>query len=283
MQYKMTERDKVLLIVLAIVIVLFAAIMIPQYGIKDLIVSMQDTDKKITEQKAANDEKLLTLAQMGIPAAFAENSAACKNYLQKQILEGKHAAAKWSQVVVSSASYSVANEWLIPLCHLYGIGGNAEVFEEMIVHSNESGFYPATITLYEGDYATKQYAATVQCFTGDNKYVLELEYAHDSVDVQELATLIATYGIFMERGSISIEDAKFLEEGVGEGIELHIAVITPDSATLGEYGREVCECHNCGLPYYKSAYDAALAALDDPTEGVPCEGCEAILDGETLK
>ena len=75
MQFKMTERDKVLLIVLAIVIVLFAAIMIPQYGIKDLIVSMQDTDKKITEQKAANDQKLLTLAQMGIPAAFAENSS----------------------------------------------------------------------------------------------------------------------------------------------------------------------------------------------------------------
>ncbi|MBO4534891.1 MAG: hypothetical protein J5755_03010, partial [Clostridia bacterium] len=187
MNTKLSQRDKILLIVLGLVIVVFAAVMIPTYGIKDLIVSIKDTKAEISNQQNDNNDALNALRAKGIPSGMAENAAGARNYLARKTLELKFQAAKVSQLNVNTDAYGVAEGWLLPLMYVDCINGNdtdgVKIMEYMTV--NVSSGYTANETDVVGNlYNCDLYSCTVSCVPDSvNTYLVDLQYSSDETNL----------------------------------------------------------------------------------------------------
>lgn len=285
METKMTSRDKVLLIVLAIVLVIFGAIMIPTYGIKDLIVNMNETRDKIKAQTITNEETLRNLSSAGISAAYAENYAQAKRALNKKILQTKYDAVKMQQTSLSAKAYAVAEQWLTPVKYLHFDAGNTEMYANVNITNNSSGFNSSNITVTTNTFEVERYGCSFTCsVAGDEKYVLELDHLDVESDVDELSLLVAIYTILEERGSVTIKDWSFNDGNISIGMEL----VIPHDSQIDDYAAQIGECHVCGTPYYISDYQAQLADLPEGETQVKCsnEDCNngdpAVLTGEAL-
>ena len=279
METKMSSRDKLLLIVLAIVLVVFGAVMIPNYGIKDLIVSIQDTRKAISEQNSTNAELLDALTQSGVSAAYAESSEQAKSHLREDILGIKYDAVKFQQMSLSAKAYAVANQWLLPIKYMHFESGNTVLYSSIVVTNNESGFTEGDITVGETGYAVERYNCVFSFIVSETeKYELSTDYLDPDASVDSLSLLIAAYNILQERGSVVIEDWTLEETGA----TMHLALIIPEESHIDEYAAEIGECEHCGRPYYIRDYENDLADLEDGQTEVLCPECEQPLTGKAL-
>lgn len=285
METKVTNRDKVLLIVLAIIIVIFGAVMIPQYGIKDLIIKMKDTRAQITEQTKANDEKLADLTKAGVPAAFAENSGQAKKMLKNRILEEKYAALKKGQTSLTAKAYEVADKWLVPVKYVHYDAGNTSdvLYATVAITNNEEGYTEGEIEVDEEIHAVQAYHCTFSCAAADNAgYDLELNNLAEEDAKAPLCLLISTYNVLAERGSISVEGWTF----DGGAISMDLTLYMPVDSHVDEY--LIGECHVCGKPYYISDYEARLKDLPEGETEVTCDNADcgngepAVLTGEAI-
>lgn len=289
MNSKLSQRDKVLLIVLVLVIVVFAAVMIPTYGIKDLIVSIRDTKTAIATQQQENNDTLVVLRSKGIPSGMAENAAGARNYLARKSLELKFQAAKVSQLNVNTDAYGVAEGWLLPLMYVDCINGNdtegVRIMEFMTVNVS-SGYSINEIDVAGNLYNCNLYSCNITCEPDSvNTYLVDLQYSSDETNLDQLAFIIALYTIAEERGSISVENYMVENELGGEQVVLSITLRVPQGALLSSYAKEICECHHCGHVYSVSQYEGWLADSYEEVEEpgvVHCPECDEVIDGETL-
>ncbi len=258
MEVKMTQRDKIMLIVLALVIVVFAAVMIPTYGIKDLIVGITDAKKEIAVQKEENDATLQQMVAAGLPAGLASNAAATKRRLENMIVEEKYTAAKIGQTVAPTTAYEVAEYWLHPLAYLHAIKGNPQLLQTPLeVKQNTGGFVTTQLNMFDHLYPIDEYTCTMVCTAdANNTYTLDLSYASGDTDEDQLAFIIALYTIMAERGSIEINSCSF--ENGNAAATLNLSIKVPADSSLTQYAGEVCECHTCGTVYTVEQYEALV-------------------------
>lgn len=279
METKMTSRDKVLLIVLAIVLVVFGAVMIPTYGIKDLIVSIKDTRTAITQQTSENNELLEDLTKAGVSAAYAESSAQAKQRLKKDILQSKYNAVKFEQTSLSAQAYAVADQWLTPVKYLHFDAGNTVLYTNISVSNNDGGFTEAELPVEDSSYSVERYSCLFSCVTSaEEKYVYELDYLAEDANVNSLALLIAAYDILQERGSVVIEDWTVDETSA----TMNLSLVIPAGSHIDDYAAEIGECEHCGTPYYVRDYYNDLADLEEGETEVKCADCEQPLTGKAL-
>lgn len=270
MEVKMTQRDKLLLIVLVLVIVVFAAVMIPNYGIKDLIVSITDTKKEIGVQKEENNATLQQMAAQGLPVGLASNAAATKRRLETLIVDEKYTAAKIGQTVAPTTAYEVAENWLHPLAYLHAIKGNPQLLQTPLeVKQNTGGFATSQLNLFDHMYPVDEYTCTMVCTAyANNTYTVDMSYASVDTDDDQLAFIIALYTLIAERGSIEINSCVF--EAGNTAATLTLSIKVPADSALTQYGGEVCECHTCGKVYTVEQYNALVesASAQDDWDGV---------------
>jgi hypothetical protein len=249
METKMSERDKVLLIVLAVIIFAFAAIMLPTVGIKDLIVSYLDTRNAISEQEAANAELLSGYTKYGIVAANA-NSA--QVVISNKALQSKYDAVKFQQNSLSASSdHAVGPQWLYPVKNLHYEQGSAELFSGVSVDQNP-GYQPNSIDINGSLYATEAYSCTMTCgVSGVNRYTLLLDYLKEDNSLSQLDTLLTAYNTLTERGSITVNSWNV----TNEEITLELTLTTPADTQVDQYAEEIEECHKCGAYYRLGQYD----------------------------
>jgi len=281
METKMTSRDKLLLIVLGMILIVFGAVMIPKYGIKDLIVSIRDTRAQIAEQTITNEETLQSLAAAGISPAYAERPMSAQERLRETIVESKYDLVKMSQTSLSAEAYAVADKWLRPVKYLHFDAGNTELYASVAITNNEGGYVDVETLVGDTSYSVQQYDCTFSLVAADDaKYTLELNYLSEETNVDKLSLLIAAYNVLNERGSIRVVDWTFDEAGMS----LNLVLTIPAGSKVDAYASEIGECHHCGKPYSIAEYNAEKAELDlqDSEEVVRCHDCDEPLTGEAL-
>ena len=280
METKVSSRDKILLIVLGIIVVIFGAIMIPTYGIKDMFITMKETRAAITEQKTANKEALDALTATGISAAYAESPVQASARLRKDILNSKYEAVKAQEMSLSSEAYAVANEWLLPIKYVHFESGNTVLYASISVVNNDNGFAEGEIYLEDSVYPIQKYDCTFSMVVSEEeRYMLDLSYLSEDANVNSLSLLIAAYNVLQERGSIVVNDWTLEDNGTTMNLTLYI----PANSQISAYAAEIGECEHCGKPYYIADYKADLADLPDGETEVTCTECDQPLTGNPLK
>ena len=294
METKMTERDKILLIILAIVIIVFGAVMIPSYGIMASINKITDANKAIVVQRAENNNALDDLVASGVPAAVAESPAMAVNRIKASIVEAEYDAVKISQGSLSASSTSVARDWLIPLAYPnYENGTDADkVLEDISVRDNEDGYVNKTLVIDYSNYETSVYSCTLNCTVSNGVYDYDTTFSAESMT--KMCNLIFGYNRLIERGSVQIEAAQNAwSVSESNAMTWRIKLVIPQNSKIEQYKGELCECHHCGQYYTLDEYEALLAAVPEGEE-VTCTGivlngdgateeCGAVWTGETLK
>lgn len=276
METTFTQRDKALLIILGIVLVVFASVMIPNYGIYSLITTRSELKADINKQQSENEQTLTELIASGISSGSAENGSLAKTILLRAILTEQHHLAKLSLTFESSKSYATAKEWLEPVKYEDFTKGGIELFGDLSVSNNSSGFEASTITFGDSDFEIDLYKGDVGCnlLDGDS-YTIEAPHMQVGDDYL-LGSYIVLIDQLIKRGSIIVKGFEYSSTtATGESeIVIPIEIYVPQDNNLAYYASTVCECHNCGNPYYLSTYEEFLLSA---TEGevYVCPNCDA--------
>lgn len=285
MDTTLTQRDKALLLILAIIIIIFAAVLIPKVGIYALITNRNDLKEQINKQKAENQQLFLELIESGISGAFAENGAMAKSYLNKILLNEIHKAAKLSAVVNTSNSYMTARDWINPIKYKGFVSGETEYFESINVDPSSNGVRESVITIHDMQFTVNIYEAEVEAeLSVDNTFSFNTSYCENAEYLGDLASMIVLSSQLSRRGSCIIQIFEYskleMEDEAMGTVKITVLVITPVNADLAEFANLVCECHNCGTPYYKDDLRAKLEESEGA--GYACTLCGEILDETTL-
>lgn len=268
METKISQKDKMLLIILGIVVVVFAAVMIPTYGIKDLYLGITESQTEIDKQKAANDTLLTTLASAGIPSATAGNVASARSYLKGEILSLQYEMAKAGLTTVrSDTSVDVPGD-LFTIAYLGGVAGNPELMRDMSVET-PAPFYQAEMYVGDALYPVMQYSCDLKITWSDtNTYDLNTESGSEDA---QLAMLVAINQILAGRGSVRMDGYRFGAPGV---VTVTLKIYAPNNTEISRYGAMIGECKHCGAPYY----------LEEFINGtITCDECEGELDGAPIR
>lgn len=281
METTFTQRDKALLIILGIVLVVFAAVMIPNYGIYALITSQNEIKTEINTQQLANEQALSELVSSGISASSAENGSLAKTVLLRAILTEQHQLAKLSLTLQSAKSYATAKEWLEPVRYEDFTKGGNELFADLAVTDNNSGFELIDISFGEITFNVDKYSGIIGCdlIDGDS-YVIEAPHmiVDENYNLGAYAMLIDQ---LVKRGSIIVKDFEYsttTTTGASQ-ILIPIDIYAPQNNRLAYYASTVCECHNCGNPYYLSTYEEFLLSVEEG-EVYICPNCDGEISQE---
>lgn len=290
METKLTQRDKILLIILLVVIVVFAAVMIPKYGIKDLIVSIKDNKTAITKQESDNKKLLTELQAKGIPTSKATNYSAARSYLMEQSLQLKFEAFKLSQTLVNSDAYGVAESWILPAMYVDYIQGNNDIDTRLMksikVNVN-NGYNDNVLNLLGNQYDCRLYSCTVDCYADDtNFYRLDYAFTDENTDLDQLAFVTALYSILEERGSIEVTGYSLSKDGkVSVSVNIRVPKVSSDGASLADYGKEIHQCPHCGAIYSNEQYDSIEPNEEGDrkcTNTIGDEDCTGTIPEETI-
>lgn len=290
METTLTQRDKALLLILGIILIIFAAVMIPKIGIYSLITSRKETTEQISKQKEENNTLLMELVRNGVPAVYAESAASAKYYLTKNVLLEKHDAAKLSTAVNSSNSYMTARDWINPIKYKGFVSGETVYFDTIDIDPSANGVQESTIEIYEISFPVNIYEAEIDAALSiDNEFSFNATHCTNLENLNDLASMVVLSSQLAKRGSCLIQVFDYkkseFEEESQSTVTLTVLVITPVNASLGDYASSVCECHYCGKAYYLSDYQADLQdKIIEMGEGavVTCDNCGEELDGSTI-
>ena len=283
MEKTMTARDKALLLILGIIIIVFAGVMFPAIGdraigIYSLITARSEVKKKITDQERENEEKFTSLVQSGLSPSYIENAIGARRSLQSDILALKHEIAKVSLTADKEGGYKTAKKWIEPTKYDNFVIGGDELLTNFKVTGNEDGFSEFSLTMGETYLYVYRYEGDASCeATMERSYLFDTENYTNVEDVSSIATFVVLTAQMIRRGSVIVKEFEYnpLEDTTELGVSVPFEVYAP----LEDIHYDICECTNCGTPYYKSDYDEAKR---DPEAVVTCQNCEAELDGVVI-
>jgi|GEM_PF-4465838 cell division protein FtsL len=289
MEKTFTARDKALLLILGIIVIVFAAVMIPSIGgtpigIYSLITSRSELKKQITEQNNENEVAFNELVQSGIDPRFAESAMVARSNLQKTVLETKHEVAKLSQTADKEGGYKTAKKWIEPTKYDSFVLGGEELLTSFQVTSNEDGFEESTIMIGENYYNVYRYEGEASCMLLDEKqYCFDTDNYFQVEDINDLAGFVVLSAQMIRRGSIIVESYQFdpVDSTYQDVIVAPFSVYVPQGDAISAYSSQICECRTCGNPYYKVDYEEQVKNLNEG-ESVHCTKCDAELDGVTI-
>lgn len=262
MTVKITEKDKALLIVLAIIIVVFAAVMLPNYGIKALFEKTSQIKADTSALNATNDATLATIISDGVPQRYAEDYLRAQEAMEENILHKKHQAIKLSNIICNfDKSLWVPYEWVDDIKYfnyqLSELNLFASINYEEQTENAENTIEIPSENPVEGEENEEvevmlSSMRLVVSADGLNEFGMESEMIVEDVDMSSFALLLAYLAQLEQKGSILIDSYTYNPEGQST---VNISVYMPSEGDMKSYSALIGECPNCGEPYY---YEDAL-------------------------
>ena len=279
METKITERDKILLILLVILIIIFGAVMIPNYGIMASINAIKETNAAIRTQRGDNETALKELVEKGIDSGYAENAMQARRRIEEEVLALQYDAVKMSQMSLSADSTSVAREWLLPIAYVnYENGTDTDKLLKDISINTRQGYNQNILILDGYQYLISSYPCTVSCHTADDSFDYETTYMEVGQDM--LCDWVLAHNILIERGSVNIATGTSAWNIADDGNMLwSLELDIPQNSQIEQYKHLLGECHHCGQYYSLAEYQ------EYADEEVPmvCPNCEGELTGESIR
>lgn len=244
---KITERDKLLLVVLVIVLVVALAIIMPGVGIMDVRAKMQDLETEMTEVNEDISAELAELRKMGISSSEdAKTVKLAINHLEKKIHDEKVEAARLANVIMPyTPGYNIEKGWLNSVRYIGSIVSTEE--EDCIISYNdieemnkEANNETATITVDDAEYSIRY---TNRSFdfsdTEETKITYEIELCIDDANEDRFGALMLYLQQATAKGSIHIVRAMYNASTKSGSIEL--AIMMTSNGDLLTYAQQLEE------------------------------------------
>lgn len=287
METTLTQRDKALLLILGIILIVFAAVMIPKFGIYALISSRSETKEAINKQKTENEALYMELISNGVNGAYAESAAMAKNYLEKRLLAEKHDLALLSNSICRQESFDTAKNWISTMKYKGFVIGEDSYFASLNL-ADQMVLPDDSLTLDKVSYNVNKYESPVEVvLSTEIVFSFSLDNCLNVDTLNDLAAMLVMSSQAIRRGSCTVTEFNYeknFEEAAKDKVSVTIAVYTTVNEELSGYASEICECHSCGYAYTLAWYNTQLedSAIEGGVGVVSCPDCQAELDGTTI-
>lgn len=240
----MTQRDKMLLVLLAVILVVALVVILPGVGVMSCRTKIQEYQ----EQTAELDEELATalaeLREMGVDSAYAENFRLAKDRLEKKIMEQKQEAARLAHSIMAYAeSYDVDEQWIYGLEYKTGVMSDEnnllveyDKFADVERTPNDQSEYTVGETIYTLRSANRIIKYTISEHA--NCY-LDCSLVLEGYKVNDIAALLLYIQQITSKGSLLINEVTYNSvEGTGT-VSLTAMMTATDG--ISRYAQEIAE------------------------------------------
>lgn len=285
MNVKISEKDKMLLVVLAIIVVVFAAVMLPKFGIKALLEQKSEIVSDTNELAAANEIKLAELITNGIPAHHAQTYWNAKDAIEKNILYKKHEAMKIANTIYISSDPNVSfavPEWLEDVDYFKYEINEENRFAEIrynVQEFNRDAFIEFEKLVLNADEEWEEDVEKVPVMMavfsidvndyGNNSFGYPTEMKSLESELIVFPRLLLFLSQLEQKGSIRIDSYSYT---TNDFPVVTFTVYMPLVGEMDKYSASIAECPNCNAPYYiEDALDGDYVCKEcnNPIEPLP--------------
>ena len=239
---KITERDKALLILLVVILIVALAIVMPGFGVMSCRDKISDYKTKTEDLEKDLDSKLDTLRNMGVKTQYAESAARASEALKEDIFDMKMEASHLAGNVMAYAKpYALDEGWVDGLEYRYGV--KSEDSEKIVEYS--------PITNVEGGSETDETFSignvtyTLPSAKRDISFTLyptaectyEVEMTMEGYSAADLGAVILYLHNISAKGSMLITEAKISNEKTVS----FTLLMPPAGSGISKYAQEIRE------------------------------------------
>lgn len=244
---KITQRDKMLLLLMLGLLVVAIVIVLPGVGI---LACNEKVDTLETEEKDLNSkitERLDELYQLGVDSNVAENSQAAMDSLEEKILELEMEAARLAGNIMAYAKpYAVDTSWVEGLEYRYGVksdeGEKIVDYNPIVdVDSNDNGnnkYFRLGEEEYELPTASREIRYTT---TESAECYYRTEYMLDEFSVDNLGATLLFLQNIASKGSILVDDVLYDTSEDRSHTVTFTLLMPPEGSGISEYATIVAE------------------------------------------
>ena len=242
---KITERDKVLLVLLAVILVVALAIVLPGVGVLSCRNEIAEYENDSKELEAELDELRDQLDEMGVKKEHYERHATAKDTLDSTILSMKTEATHLMGAIMAYVDpYAQDENWIDGLEYRYGVTSSDTekiieygiISDVEVVENNSDIYFELDETNYTLPSAKREIkfniAPTANC-TYQTSLVME------GYDVADIGALLLFLQHMTAKGSILITDFKYYTKTEGQHTVDFTLIMTPKDSGINEYANEI--------------------------------------------
>ena len=246
---KITERDKILLVLLVVILIVALAVVLPGVGVMacreklaQYATDTEDVEKDLTE-------KLAILREMGVKASDAESVSRAKSSLEEDIFNMKVEASHLAGNVMAYAKpYAVDEGWVDGLEYRYGV--NSDVDQKLVDYSaiNDvdaiGGQLDETFVIGDVTYtlpsAQREIKYTISA-TANCAYKVEMTMDAAGYSAEHLGAVMLFLHNIANKGSMLITDFKCFTKQQSERSVSFTLLMPPEGSGISRYAQEVRE------------------------------------------
>ena len=244
---KITQRDKMLLLLLVALLVIALVIVLPGVGVMACNEKMNNIKSEEVELDTELSERLNELYELGVDSVVAENAQASMNRLDDKILTLEMEAARLAGSIMAYAKpYAVDENWVDGLEYRYGIKSdeNEKIVEYSPIADVESSDNGNNkhLVLKDKEYdlptATREIRFTV---TDTAECTYSTEYSLDEYDLEQLGATLLFLQNITSKGSMLIDELYYYTTGDMPQVVNFTLLMPPEGSGISEYATIVAE------------------------------------------
>ena len=241
---KMTQRDKVLLILLGLILVVALVVVLPGMGIMSCNEKTKEYQSKTAEMDEVLAEALTELRDMGVDVALAENFRLANDRLEKKIFDQKQEAARLAHSIMAYAeSFDVDEQWIYGLEYKYATISDDEnllisydKFLDVTRNPNSDQDYTIKDTIYTLKSSDREIKYTV--YESAETY-LNCQLILEGYNVNDIAAFILFLQQITSKGSILINEATY--SAIDRSGKISFTALMTATDGISRYAREIAE------------------------------------------
>lgn len=247
---KVTERDKVLLVLLVVILIVALAIVLPGVGVMSCREKLATYKTDTEDLEKDLSDKLAILREMGVKASDAESVSKAKNSLEEEIFNMKVEASHLAGNVMAYAKpYAVDEGWIDGLEYRYGV--NSDEDEKLVDYSVitdvdavggtqlDESFVIGDVT-YTLPSARREIKYTISP-TADCAYKVEMTMDEEGYSAEHLGAVMLFLRNIASKGSMLITDFKCFTKQQSERSVSFTLLMPPQGSGISKYAQEVRE------------------------------------------
>lgn len=241
---KLSERDKMLLVLLAIVLLVAVAYLLPGVGMSAAMEKTDQYEEMKLDQEDDNNVLLYELRSMGISVALAERSVAARNDLNNKIDQYKVEASRLAgNIMEYMQTYGVDEAWIDGLEYRYGVTSDES---ELLVNYNKSNDVTGQINndlTYEDNKTNRTYTiksaertiAFEVANTAETYYQADLMM--EGYSIEEMGALLLFVQHMASKGSLLIDSVTY--DVLKKSGTVSITVLMTETNSISIYQQEI--------------------------------------------
>ena len=241
---KMTERDKILLIFLAIILVVAIVVVLPGFGVmscNDKVAEYKDKSADLDEEL---DDALAELRSMGVDPLYAERRNIARERLENKIFDLKQEASRLAGNIMAYAqTYAVDEQWIDGLEYRYGVASDDserivsyDKTQDVTGEANKDTEYTINDTIY----TLKSARRTIQfSVTSDAQCVYGAELTLEGYRIEDMGAMLLYIQHLTSKGSLLIDNVKY-DTKTNTGSVSFIVLMTSTDG-ISRYAQEIAE------------------------------------------